>query len=332
MLTLNNNNFFIKNILMGKLKKIVIVIFAFNRSDHLKKLLKSLVANKKSLELPVIFFIDGPRSIEDQKKISSVKKEINKFSKYFKNLTINQRKRNIGCKENIISGLSECFKEYNSAIILEDDLVLDKFFIDFMINALERYKSKKKVFHISGYSFLDINPQKAVFTRLMNCWGWATWSDRWTKLNTDPEKIINSFSKEDIFQFNIEGSHNFFRQLIENKFGISKTWAIFWYATIFKEKGLCLTPLSSLVNNIGNDGSGERFGKQLPQKKFRDNLINQLPSVQKEDDYVFDLLKKYFLKRKKRIVNLLLIIIYRLPYKFQKIILVEINKLRLKFR
>jgi len=34
------------------------------------------------------------------------------------------------------------------------------------------------------------------------------------------------------------------------------TWAIYWYATIFNHNGLCLNPVISYVENIGNDGSG----------------------------------------------------------------------------
>jgi hypothetical protein len=38
------------------------------------------------------------------------------------------------------------------------------------------------------------------------------------------------------------------------------TWAIFWYASIFLNNGLCLHPRESLVKNIGFDGSGVNCG------------------------------------------------------------------------
>ncbi len=43
----------------------------------------------------------------------------------------------------------------------------------------------------------------------MNCWGWATWKDRWQKFERNPENLINEFSKEDIYRFNVDGKHNF---------------------------------------------------------------------------------------------------------------------------
>lgn len=50
----------------------------------------------------------------------------------------------------------------------------------------------------------------------MNCWGWATWEDRWVHFNKNPKEIANSFSKNDIYDFNLDGCHNFWLQIIEN--------------------------------------------------------------------------------------------------------------------
>lgn len=46
-------------------------------------------------------------------------------------------------------------------------------------------------------------------------------------------------------------------QLYLNLLGLINTWAIFWYAQIFLNSGLCLHPAKSLINNIGHDKSGE---------------------------------------------------------------------------
>ena len=66
-------------------------------------------------------------------------------------------------------------------------------------------------------------------------------------------KIIRSFSKNSIGKFNLDNSYNFWSQIIRNKKKIINTWAIFWYATIFVNKGLSINPLIPLVRNIGND-------------------------------------------------------------------------------
>ena len=310
--------------------KTVIIVFAFVRPLHIRKLLISLSKNKESSSIPIVFFIDGPRSKKDLIAIEEVKNEILTYSDYFNSLKIIQRKNNLGCRENILQGVSQCFEKYQSAIILEDDLIVDKFFLKYMMDSLKRYASNEKVFHISGYSFLNINSKKAVFSRFMNCWGWATWKNRWELINTNAESIAKNFSNNDIFKFNMDGSHDFFRQIIENRVGISKTWAIFWYASIFENNGLCLTPLTSLVRNVGNDGTGERCGKELVNSKLNNILISDYPFITEEDKDVFNLLKKYFESRNNKLKSFIIFIIYLLPFSLQKPLLTFLLKLRIK--
>ncbi len=91
----------------------------------------------------------------------------------------------------------------------------------------------------------------------MNCWGWATWNNRWQHFQRDPARLLLEFTPEHRSRFNADNAHNFFAQIEANANGRLKTWAIFWYATIFRQNGLCLNPAQSLVANIGHDGTGE---------------------------------------------------------------------------
>ena len=77
--------------------------------------------------------------------------------------------------------------------MLEDDLVTSPYFLKFMNEALDFYKNEKKVWHISGWNYpIKYDGQEDVFLwRTMNCWGWATWADRWKYYAKDVEKTIN---------------------------------------------------------------------------------------------------------------------------------------------
>jgi len=77
---------------------------------------------------------------------------------------------------------------------------------------------------------------------------------------------MSAFSNSEIKKFNLDGVENFFAQLEANKQKKIKTWAIFWYKSIFKSKGLCLNPTESFVKNIGLDGSGVHCGA-VPETK-----------------------------------------------------------------
>lgn len=307
----------------------VILIFAFNRPYHLENLLKSLVKNKESKQIPLIFFLDGARNNNDHLKIKKLKEIIIKYEKYLNLRKINERPINIGSKMNILNGISESLIDYETAIVLEDDLIVDKYFLKYMLDSLKLYQYEKRVFHISGFSFFNsTESNETFFTRYMNCWGWATWSKKWSLLQTDPIAIQQNFSKKDIYEFNIENSHNFYRQIVENKVGLLKTWAIYWYATIFKSNGLCLMPKHSLVKNQGYDGSGERFGKSINQYEFKEEVITFFPKDINEDKQSFLLLKNYFKKRENIIDKFVKYLVYLLPYKYQKSITRFLIRLR----
>ena len=179
-----------------------------------------------------------------------------------------------------------------------------------MNEALEYYKDEKKVWHVSGWNYpIDTDELDDVFLwRLMNCWGWATWADRWKHYEKDVDKTIQEFSKEDIKKFNIDGIENFWGQILGNKEGKINTWAIFWYVTIFNKNGLCLNPSESFVENIGNDASGTHCGEtdifksdlSLSQNiKFENDIL--------ENKLAIDKLKIFYNKSKKtlfeRVVN-----------------------------
>ena len=90
----------------------------------------------------------------------------------------------------------------------------------------------------------------------MNCWGWASWSNRWQHFEKNPVRLFNSWNPVQIKHFNLDGVHDFWSQIESNYHGRLNSWAIFWYAAIHERNGLCLNPTKSLATNIGNDGSG----------------------------------------------------------------------------
>ena len=72
------------------------------------------------------------------------------------------------------------------------------------------------------------------------------------------------------------------------------TWAIFWYATIFEYNGLCLNPISSLVQNLGTDSYSTNTNKKSFFKKkqvFSSKLIRKFPVKIAENKIIFDNIK-----------------------------------------
>jgi hypothetical protein len=167
--------------------------------------------------------------------------------------------------------VTKIVNEYGKIIVLEDDIVTSPNFLKFMNDALTFYENEDKVWHISGWSYpIDLMSKDDIYLyRVMECWGWATWKKNWHYYEKNTKKLTKEFSKDDIRRFNLDNTYNGWLQVILNKYRYMDTWAIYWYATIFKKNGLCINPMKSFVKNIGLDGSGQN----CKDPSYKDNIL-----------------------------------------------------------
>ena len=140
--------------------------------------------------------------------------------------------------------------------------------------------------HISGYNFpAFLGPSSnSYLTPYMNCWGWATWKDKWKKNINFNENEISLLPKKMRRKFNIYGfEKDYESQLIRNENKKIKTWAIFWFQFIYLNQGLCLQPVKSLVKNTGMDGTGVHNSvEKVYDGKLNNSSITNYP---KKDDF-----------------------------------------------
>jgi hypothetical protein len=238
-----------------------VVLFVYNRPEHTRKTIEALFANNLANESDLFIYSDAPKDEKVLSAVNAVRSYIKTITG-FKSVTIIEREKNWGLANSIIDGVTCIVNKYGKIIVLEDDIVTSPFFLNYMNKALEYYANEKCLWHISGWNY-PINPDgigDAFFWRNVNCWGWATWQDRWMYFEKDVDKLIHSFSRRDIYRFNINGAYDNWGQVLANKARRINTWAIFWSATIFQNNGLCLNPSISLVENIGLDGTGVHCG------------------------------------------------------------------------
>ena len=289
-----------------------LVIFAFNRPKYLEKCLKSLKLNKLSRQTITYFFIDYPKLEKDFKnynKVLKIVRETNIFKKKF----IIQRKYNYGLKKNILNGINYVLKKNETIIVLEDDLYLSKYFLDYMNKYLNFFKNSKNIASIHGYCYpIDKkNLNNFFLLRGADCWGWATWRRAWKFYNDDnlmlAQKIKN---KNEIDTFNFNNSFNYHEMLFNRP---QNTWAINWYASAFIRNMFTLYPKNSYVRNMGNSGLGthsnkidKRFDISLSKSfKFEKLVIAEDLNARKkfEEFFKYNFKKKYiFLKKIKNLL------------------------------
>lgn len=292
-----------------------IILFCYNRLDHLKKTIDSLKKNHLSKFSKLIIFSDGPKNKKDELKITNLRKYLRKI-KGFKSIDIKEQINNKGLAQSIIDGLNDIFSKYSSAIILEDDLILSKNFLEYMNDALQLYKNKRKIISIHAYSY-PIKFQKSdpeyFFLRGADCWGWATWSRSWKLFNRDGNFLRKKLiQKKLVKQFNFNNSFDYMKMLEDQIKGKNNSWAIRWHASAFLKNKLTLYPKYSLVKNIGIDGSGThgyesntRFNTNKFQNKSYKDIKNLKLRVE-ENIIMKKKFEDYFLlyKSKIRIKNI----------------------------
>lgn len=274
-----------------------IVLFVYNRPEHTEKTLDALGKNKCAKQSDLIVYSDAAKSPSAGESVKEVRNIIRQYSSYFASVKIVERNTNCGLAKNIIEGVTQVINQYGNVIVLEDDIVTSPVFLEFMNSALTEYKNSERVWHISGWNY-PINTDDlpdAFFWRTMNCWGWATWADRWQHFTKNPQQLVQSWSKDEIKRFNLDGKYNFWSQVTANVQGKLNTWAIFWYATIFKNNGLCLNPAQSYVVNIGHDGSGENCGTTDPyQARLNVKNVTTWPETTTENALAVSRIKAFY--------------------------------------
>lgn len=161
-------------------------------------------------------------------------------------------------------------------------MVLGNQAITFFKDSLDKFQNNNEVAHINGWVHpvqISSGREQLHYSKIMHCWGWATWKDRWEDfikfLKT--ESII--ISKEQSLEINFNGNLNNLEQMIKNEVGLVKTWAVYWQVYIFLNNLMCLSPYKSLTLNTGleRDSSSDfilKITQNLEIDQFID--INQL--------------------------------------------------------
>ena len=273
-----------------------IILFVYNRPDHTCRTIEALQRNPLAAQSELVVYSDGPRRECDWRKVEEVREVVQRASG-FRSIAIRASEGNRGLAASIIDGVTSVINEHGRVIVLEDDLVVSPYFLTYMNDALEFYAGMEQVMHVSGYWF-PIGPEGApgtFFLRLPSSWGWATWARAWRWFRKDPKSLQKSFSQADILRFNFEGANDFWEQVVHNLNGKADTWAIFWYAAIFRRNGLCLYPSRSLVENIGADGTGEHcLITDIYKSELASSRVDDFTVLLEENKLALDCLKEFY--------------------------------------
>lgn len=232
-----------------------IVIFCFNRVDKLSQLLESLANCKEVVTLPLYFYIDSARFKDEESAVDATAAVAEAFQHPMK--TIFRRETNLGLKVSLTEGISEMLVRHDAVIVLEDDLVLGPFALDYFMRGLEKYVDSPKVVSICGYAIGksdQCSSNEALFLPMTNSWGWATWRDRWQAHRAGEAAIASTQSASFRTAMNVFGLRNYSDMFRQSEDGLINSWWINWQLNAINRHSVSLFPRKSHVSNGGFRG------------------------------------------------------------------------------
>lgn len=188
------------------------------------------------------------------------------------------RENNLGCARAVYEAVTWMFEKETKGVIIEDDIITTNDFYHFCEDLLEHYQGDENVMSITGFNPNgdDNKSDSYYFTDTLGCWGWATWSRAWKKMDFSiegyPLYSITWFIKHrgwirGLMEFYY--NRNNYRLFKNDKF---TSWAGRWGNSVWKSNGFFVVPKVNLTLNIGMDGDdGAHYwkGYENPYPKLK---------------------------------------------------------------
>lgn len=245
----------------------VIVVKVYHRKEHLKRCIESLERAVGANNYHLIIGSDAPITNDHAEDIERVRdylknKERNhKFSKF----SVIYHKNNVGEIENgnLCHQLAQV-GGHDRFIMMEDDVIVGSYFLEFMKDSLKLFEADKKVIAINGYlddkaKYIDNKP--FLYNRFC-AYGYASWYAKWVEMRPRIDTV--NYAKYAL------GNLKHFKKIMNYAVN-AKSYpflAMRFYRAVDLEIGLMMevedywvmVPHVSLTANKGLDGSGLRSG------------------------------------------------------------------------
>lgn len=267
-----------------------VAFFCFRRINETKKAMASLSENYLAEQTVLYVFSDGARNLDEVDEVNEVRSYLSTI-KGFKEVIIEESLENKGLANSVIDGVGKVTKKHGKVIVVEDDLVTSRNFLDFMNQALMAYKSSHKVLSVSGFT---LNLKKLSNTDdyyvgyRASSWGWGTWEDRWNEIDWSLSDYSSTVSDQRFRKRFLLGGSDMLQMLKNQNSGKIDSWAIRFCYHQAKFDMVTIFPMISKVVCIGFGSSathtiyGRRFSTPLDPGDKRKFSFTGLLEIDRE--------------------------------------------------
>ena len=234
-----------------------ILIMGFNRPEKLSQCLSAAIRHGEGRKIYIA--IDGARegNTEDLSKALQCIAVVDDYQTSRQGIISKYSAVNKGCKDGPIVAITWFFEQEQEGIILEDDCIASADFFPYCDDLLDRYRNDPQIWIVAGDNSAQLkfnHEYSYTFAPEPLIWGWATWSDRWSRYDAEMKgwKEIRATSlAEKIFRDReqYETRSEVFDRVADGK--LSTCWDYQLSSTVRIHRGLCIIPRHNLVSNIG---------------------------------------------------------------------------------
>ena len=242
--------------------KAPVLVIVYNRYNHFVQTIEALKNNYLASETILYIASDYPNNNDDNEAVFKIREYIQTITG-FKNVVPLLREQNVGAVNNSKLAREVIFSKYDKMIMMEDDVVTGRGFLNFINEGLVKYEKNDNVMAICGY-FFPINNighnENQVFLKLFNAWGYGTWRDKIQKIPRDSElsrEFLKSFTL--FWKMNCLSPHllPMVSAIAESRL---EAFDVNMCLYLIKKNSFCVFPSQSLTRNTGFDGSGLHCG------------------------------------------------------------------------
>ena len=279
-----------------------IIVFAYNRPDHLRKTLTWLGQNKLANQSTLYIFCDGqkPNATEGQlAKVQAARQVAHELAvvPVFKEVHIVERTENLGLGTSVITGVTDIINKYGKVIVLEDDLETSPYFLSYMNQCLEHYDARKSVFSISGLSrphperfYPKDYPYDVYVSLTHHPTGWATWADRWNQVDWKADLLDVVKTQPAMIEAFRRIEYGDYDALMHQRATGKNVWSIRFAFAHFVNHAVSICPIVSYINHIGWDAEATNAtaSTQWNFERLADNANIRFLDVLYEDSRIIN--------------------------------------------
>lgn len=252
---------------------IPVVLFAYKRVDHLRRVLECL---RREAVPELIVFVDGPRTEADRPAVVAVRELVRAID--WTRCTVHAAETNRGLGRSIVAGVTRVAAEHDAFLVFEDDLICAPGTYAWLCAALAAYRDEPGVFSVTGWTHPDVvppgNPGEPYLDGRAECWVWGAWARSWRGMDEGTALTRLAAAEKRGVPRGAYGSDLPVMAADEERRNI---WAVRWLYHHLVSGGLCVRPPFSMVEHIGFDDTATNAG--AGEVLWRESLPAAAPAV-----------------------------------------------------